>query len=623
MKSNFSKRVLVALLPFAPIALPLGLAGVAACSRAHPEVSGGSPESIDTVAPPAPPPGPQPTFGPLVQQKDPPPPISGGTLAIASDHTTAVAADADRDRVYIVDLPARAVRHTVDLPRHSEPGRVAVDDANHAFVVLRSSGGLATIDLATGALTIRDVCLAPRGVAYDAKLKAVHVACANGELVTVPADAGDVIRRNLDRDLRDVVVMGDGSLQVTQFRTAATFRVWKDGSSPSLLPTRDGSNLMWRSISMNPDPSSGCKSPDCSDETAAVAQQPTPDPVRPEPGGYGGGSSSLNSGLEDGFCASSTGIITTKVSVADGSISLPAAVLPVDMATNGRELAVVAAGNAFTKELPQIFVVFADSVRQSSGGCVPTVHGNVPGQAIAAAFDGNDALIVQTREPASIHIMTEDRRQAWKTIALADDSVADTGHQIFHSNAGGFIACASCHAEGRDDGHVWTFVGQGPRRTPSLLGTIAGTEPFHWDGDMKDMRDLVDHVFVERMSGPKVDNGQLGALSGWLFALPPPAKLRQVSADTAPGQTLFEQRCASCHAGNMLTNSKNVDVGTGGSFQVPSLVGVGWRRPLLHTGCAQTLQDRFNPTCGGDRHGDTSDLSPAQIGDLVKFLETL
>jgi len=620
MKSNFSKRVLVALLPFAPIALPLGAAGVAACSRAHPDTSSDPGQSIENL-PPAPPPGPQPTFGPLVQQKDPPPPISGGTLAIASDRTTAVAADADRDRVYIVDLPARAVRHTVDLPRHSEPGRVAVDDANHAYVVLRSSGGLATIDLATGALTIRDACLAPRGVAYDAKQKAVHVACANGELVTMPVGAGDVTRRTLDRDLRDVVVMGDGSLQVTQFRTAASFRVWKDGS-PSLLPTRDGSNLMWRAISMNPDPSNGCKSSDCSDETAAVVQQPTPEPVRPEPGGYGG-SSSVISGLDDGFCSSSTGIITTKVSVAGGSVNLPEAVLPVDMATNGRELAVVAAGNAFTKALPQIFVVFADNVRESTGGCVPTVHGNVPGQAIAAAFDGDDALIVQTREPASIHIMTEDRRRPWKTITLADDSVADTGHQIFHSNAGGFIACASCHAEGRDDGHVWTFVGQGPRRTPSLLGTIAGTEPFHWDGDMKDMRDLVDHVFVERMSGPKVDNGQLGALSGWLFALPAPSKLRLESGDTAPGKELFAQRCASCHAGDKLTNSKTVDVGTGGSFQVPSLVGVAWRRPLLHTGCAQTLQDRFDPACGGTRHGDTSDLSAAQIGDLVKFLETL
>ena len=31
----------------------------------------------------------------------------------------------------------------------------------------------------------------------------------------------------------------------------------------------------------------------------------------------------------------------------------------------------------------------------------------------------------------------------------------------------------------------------------------------------------------------------------------------------------------------------------------------------------------FDPLCGGPRHGDTSDLSEAQIGDLVQFLETL
>lgn len=620
MNSNQSKRRLYVLLPLLPVALPIAVGGIAACDRAHPTDTGTDPTVVEGM--PAAPPGPQPTFGPLVQQKDPPPPISGGTLALAADGTTAVAADADRDRVYIVDLPARAVRHTVDLPRHSEPGRVAVDATNHAHVVLRSSGGLATIDLATGALTIRDACLAPRGVAYDAKLKALHVACASGELVTFADDGTPATKRNLDRDLRDVVVMGDGSLQVTQFRTAGSFRVWKDGQ-PSFSPTVDGSNLMWRAISMNPDPSQGCKSSDCSGETAAVVQQPTPEPVRPEPGGYGG-SSSIGSGLNDGLCNPATGIITTRVTVGGGSINLPEAVLPVDLATNGRELAVIAAGNAFTKELPQIFVVFAQNVRESTpGGCVPTVHGNVPGQAVAAVFDGNDALVVQTREPAALHIMTEDRRRPWKSITLADDSVSDTGHQIFHSNAGGFIACASCHAEGRDDGHVWTFVGQGPRRTPSLLGTVAGTEPFHWDGDMKDMRDLVDHVFVERMSGPKVDNGQLGALSGWLFALPPPARLRLAGADTEPGKTLFTQRCTACHSGPMLTNSKTVDVGTGGAFQVPSLVDVAWRRPLLHSGCAQTLRDRFDPACGGDKHGDTSDLSPAQIDDLVKFLETL
>ncbi|HEY8078091.1 MAG TPA: hypothetical protein VIF62_28385, partial [Labilithrix sp.] len=96
-------------------------------------------------------PGPQPDFGPLVKATDPPPPISGGTLAVAADGTTVVAADADRDCVYVVDVPSRTVTYKVFLPHHAEPGRVAIDDTNHAWVVLRRTGGVAVIDLASGA----------------------------------------------------------------------------------------------------------------------------------------------------------------------------------------------------------------------------------------------------------------------------------------------------------------------------------------------------------------------------------------------------------------------------------------------------------------------------------------
>jgi cytochrome c peroxidase len=251
------------------------------------------------------------------------------------------------------------------------------------------------------------------------------------------------------------------------------------------------------------------------------------------------------------------------------------------------------------------------------------VHGNVPGQAIAAAFDGDDALIVQTREPAAIHIMTEDRRRPWKTISLPGASRADTGHAVFHSNAGGNIACASCHAEGTDDGHTWEFVGMGPRRTPSLLGTLRGTEPFHWDGEMANLQTLVDHVFVERMSGPHMDKAHVDALGSWIFALPAPPRVQAETEATARGKVLFEQRCQSCHSGAMLTNNKSVDVGTGGVFQVPSLVGVAWRAPYLHTGCAQTLLQRFDGTCGGATHGDVSDLGANGVADLVTYLETL
>jgi cytochrome c peroxidase len=64
-------------------------------------------------------------------------------------------------------------------------------------------------------------------------------------------------------------------------------------------------------------------------------------------------------------------------------------------------------------------------------------------------------------------------------------------------------------------------------------------------------------------------------------------------------------------------------VGSGGSFVVPTLVGLAARPPFMHNGCAPTLRDRFGPCGGGDAHGVTSGLSSSQIDDLVAYLETL
>src|SRR5689334_6506597 len=64
-----------------------------------------------------------------------PPPISGGTLVMVDDQT-AVAADADRDRVWIVDVAGRKVLHELRLPDGSEPGRVLKDAQGRAHVLL-------------------------------------------------------------------------------------------------------------------------------------------------------------------------------------------------------------------------------------------------------------------------------------------------------------------------------------------------------------------------------------------------------------------------------------------------------------------------------------------------------
>ena len=78
-----------------------------------------------------------------------------------------------------------------------------------------------------------------------------------------------------------------------------------------------------------------------------------------------------------------------------------------------------------------------------------------------------------------------------------------------------------------------------------------------------------------------------------------------------------------CHSGPKLTNNQTLDVGTGGLFQVPSLIGLSWRAPYLHDGRAATILDRFNVSLGGVTHGSTSQLTSSQIDDLVAYLSTL
>jgi len=66
-----------------------------------------------------------------------------------------------------------------------------------------------------------------------------------------------------------------------------------------------------------------------------------------------------------------------------------------------------------------------------------------------------------------------------------------------------------------------------------------------------------------------------------------------------------------------------MNVGTGQAFQVPPLVGVGWRTPLLHDGCALTIADRFGSACTTPAHGNISALTAKDLSDLTAYLDTL
>jgi mono/diheme cytochrome c family protein len=274
-----------------------------------------------------------------------------------------------------------------------------------------------------------------------------------------------------------------------------------------------------------------------------------------------------------------------------------------------------------------------DGASVSFGDCMTATNSaSIPEPVVAVRFAPQDPnrLFLLTRNPSRLYRVDGPNFDLPTTIELGGSDVTDTGHAIFHDDAGRGIACASCHPEGTEDGHVWTFSGVGARRTQALNTDLGETAPFHWDGALADVGQLMDEVFVKRMGGEHESAERLATLERWLFALPSLPPLRAADDEAAKrGAELFasaEVACATCHAGPALSNSQSFKVGTDPTtaLQVPSLLGVSHRAPFIHTGCAATLLGRFDPGCGGgEEHGHTAQLSAEQLDDLVAYLESL
>lgn len=578
-----------------------------------------------------------PMLGPPVIAAVRPPALTGGTLLIRKDGRTAVAADPGRDLVAVVDLEAEQVLARVALAPGDEPGRV-VDAGPVVLVALRRGGAVVSIDPATGVVLGRAaVCPAPRGIAFEEEAQRIHVACAGGELVTLgAADLVELRRVQLDRDLRDVVA-SDGQLFVSRFRSAELLvlraadlslvsRAKAPGSAhanrplASLgagLPAAEGRAadpvVAWR---LRGRPGGG---------VLMLHQEATNRPLGVEAGGYGG---------FDPCTAPVGGAIARFASnaTADSSLHLGQAALPVDfdLAADGKKIAFISVGGTRQGRGP-VFVSAMDALFGGRPEC-----GNPPpppepielrqpiGDPVAVAFDGRGRVVVQTREPARIEIVSHQGG----AIKIADSSGNDSGYTIFHMTTGIGIACASCHPEGGDDGRVWRFDHLGPRRTQNLRGGIGMTAPFHWDGGLKDLGQLMTDVFTNRMRGPTLDRAHIDALGSWIDALPVIAPSAPPDpAAVARGGALFVDAtvaCSSCHRGPAFTDNSSRVVGRGVLTQVPGLRGLAFRAPYMHDGCAPTLLDRFTPACGGgDAHGVTSQLSREQLLDLVAFLDTL
>lgn len=617
---------------------------------------------------------------PATHAEQAPPPISGGTLLVSADGKRVLLADPARDSVSVVRLDLGALENVIQLEPGDEPGRLIQDGQGQVHVALRRGGAVVTIDPVSGQVVRRvSVCHSPRGLAYEASTGLLHVACAEGKLVSLDPTSGAVTRSlSLDVDLRDVVVSGS-ELWVTRFKSAEILRLGADGALGSRVnvPTRDGTiarppaktgegpqivldgglkpvklqpEVAWRTVS-------GRGGEAVMVHQLAVIDDLDVPPPSSQGSAYGG----------SGFGCS--GIVQTEISMvaSDGAVksaNFAGAPLSVDVALSpdGAWLALASAGAA-DSAAPRPFEVFPSESGDSGGVAAPAsgfapggagavrvistselpIAGDVPctsgtggmfiptdTQVTSVAFAPDGRLLAQSVEPPQLFVLDVGTPPSGtpRIIALPGGSRGDTGHELFHRDAGGGIACASCHPEGGEDGHTWHFTDTGPRRTQPLHVGLRDTAPFHWNGDLKDVGAVMNTVFVGRMGGVHESAERTDALSSWLFALTPPSPVRASSDDAAErGQALFNSKevgCSSCHSGAKLTDNQSVAVDSAGhKLQVPSLLGVAYRAPFMHDGCAATLTARFDPKCGGNAHGNTSQLSADQVGDLVAFLETL
>jgi len=223
-----------------------------------------------------------------------------------------------------------------------------------------------------------------------------------------------------------------------------------------------------------------------------------------------------------------------------------------------------------------------------------------------------------------------------------------------------WVACASCHLEGRSDGVTWRFV-QGPRDTPSNAGGMIGTGFLFRTADRTRVQDYWHTIAIEQGGtfDPITDAALLDALAGYVNrGIPLPVPPTTDPALVAAGKAIFERvdvGCATCHTGPALTDSGAGnptldlagavllhDVGTcvvdgefpdvphadvAGNprepclFDTPSLRGVAASPPYLHDGSAPTLRAVLEQTRG--KMGNITQLSAADLDALVEYMRSL
>jgi len=200
-----------------------------------------------------------------------------------------------------------------------------------------------------------------------------------------------------------------------------------------------------------------------------------------------------------------------------------------------------------------------------------------------------------------------------------------------------YMSCASCHADGGQDGRVWDFsqFGEGLRNTISLNGKGGMAHGLlHWSANFDELQDFegqirgfaggtglmndVDFYTADRADSMGLEKAglspDLDALAAYMTSLSKtevhPISVAEVTPEARIGESLFNDKgCSTCHSGATFTDSLSAqrhDVGTlletsgqrlGAALDgldTPTVLGLLTSAPYLHDGSAATIEDAIS-----------------------------
>lgn len=603
-----------------------------------------------------------------------------GSVALSADDRLLFVADADNDRLLMIDTASQEVVSRVKVGRW--PDRVVVAPDGRIFVSNRHDRSLSVVDPSTLDVTRVEVGAEPRGMAFSPDGRTLVVANSMSQdlslvdvaslqvLTRVPTPGGEprgvamlsgsrVMVTYMRSDKVSVLELGTNTLRTQMSltlpaeRTAFERRLPGQATDPVFSP--DDGRVYVPHVQTKEEPvttdvgssgnayaggdaSSGGSVPVVANAVATVdADEET---VLDAPG--------VRTNALDCFeCGSSSSSTRTDVPpairFAEGPEAGPVAAA---LAPGGDWLFVV---NEFSNNVTLV------ATRRQDVSAPPVRVGAGP-NGIAIASTGDRAWVYNAFDlSVTVLAPSQGRVRAERTFKVGESPLTpeqQLGRKLFfaadderlsNGRAGG-ISCGSCHPGGREDGRTWQFS-EGPRNTPTLAGRrLSRSAPYHWDGlieDMEGFRMVVEQRMGGSIHGDRLSVTDYNAMLAYLETLPSPDNPNRLAVPTERqlrGKRLFEgsAQCVTCHAGADYTDNAFHDVGTFvtvnergnpdifpfNGVNTPPLHNLFATGPYLHDGSAATLRDRVmhNP---GDRHGTTSHLTAEEVDDLVAYLESL